>query len=663
MAARRADTAGMSLPPGFLEELRARVPLSRVVGRKVTWDNRKSRPGKGDMWAPCPFHQERTASFHVDDAKGFYYCFGCHAKGDAISFLRETANLGFMEAVAELAREAGMAMPAADPKAAERADRRTVLAEAMEAAVRFYRMQLSTARATAAREYLAGRGLDAAALERFEIGYAPGDRQALLAHLRGAGIEDSVMIEAGLVARPDDGAPYDRFRDRILFPIRDPRGRCIALGGRALSALAQAKYLNSPETPLFDKGRCLYNHGPARAAVGGGAALVVAEGYMDVIALARAGFEGAVAPLGTAITEHQLRMMWQMAPEPVIALDGDTAGLRAAQRLIDLALPLIEAGQGLRFALMPAGQDPDDVLRSGGPAAMAALLDRARPMAELLWERETEGKVLDSPERRAALDKALRATLRRITDPTIRAHYAEDFRTRRSALLAPAPRPLPPQGASGAGRGGAGFRQGRRLIASAPLAATRSSLLARPAGELAGHRLREAVMLAALLSHPGLVAEFEDDLEHLEVVVPEHEALRLALLRSPAGPTGDGGSPQAPGEGAAGAIAERLMTTPGVCDSPIVRPGCPAETVRKSLRDAFARHRALRSLPRVLAEAEADIAGLADEGLTWRLAEAAGAVHAPAGGLEDDVSDLGEDTAALRRRLAEAASIRKPRRG
>jgi len=655
----------MSLPPGFLEELRARVPLSRVVGRKVAWDNRKSRPQKGDMWAPCPFHQERSASFHVDDAKGFYYCFGCHAKGDAISFLRETGNMGFMEAVAELAREAGMAMPAADPRAAERADRRSVLVAAMEAAVRFYRMQLSTSRAGTARDYLAGRGLDAAALERFEIGFAPDDRQALLAHLRGAGVDEAAIVEAGLAARPDDGgALFDRFRGRIVFPIRDARGRCIAFGGRALSATARAKYLNSPETPLFDKGRCLYNHGPARGAVGSGAPLIVVEGYMDVIALVSGGFEGAVAPLGTAITEEQLRMLWQMAPEPVIALDGDAAGLRAAQRLIDLALPLIEAGQGLRFALMPAGEDPDDVLRAGGPAAMAALLDRARPMAELLWERETEGCVLDSPERRAALDKTLRAVLRRISDTSIRAHYAEDFRARRSALMAPPPRPRPGRPDSSSGRGWRTRPGGWQSAAAAPpLAATRSSLLARPAGTDTAQQLRESVLLAALLVHPVLLAEFEDDLETFDVVEPDHERLRLSMLRNlPFADDPEGWRTRLDADGA-GAVVARLLATQGVTDAPIVRPGCPIETVRLSLRDAFARHRAHQTHPRVLAEAEADITGLADEGLTWRLAEAAGALNRPGAGFDDDASDLGENTAELRRKLDEAARVRNPRKG
>ncbi|NNK79743.1 MAG: DNA primase, partial [Litoreibacter sp.] len=277
----------MSLPPGFLDELRSRSSIAQVVGRKVIWDSRKSNQGKGDMWAPCPFHQEKTASFHVDDRKGYYYCFGCHAKGDAIGFIMETENVGFMEAVEILSREAGMQMPAPDPQAQQKADRRAQLADVMEQAVQFYRLQLKTAAATFAREYLSGRGLSEAVQERFEMGFAPDQRQGVWTHLTGKGVKPELIVDAGLCAKPDDGgAPYDRFRGRIMFPIRDVRGRCIAFGGRAMQADARAKYLNSPETELFDKGRNLYNHGPAREAAGKGQPLIVAEGYMDVIALA-----------------------------------------------------------------------------------------------------------------------------------------------------------------------------------------------------------------------------------------------------------------------------------------------------------------------------------------------------------------------------------------
>ena len=322
----------MALPPGFLDDLRTRLVLSDVVGRKVIWDARKSNPAKGDFWSPCPFHQEKTPSFHVDDRKGFYYCFGCHQKGDMISFVKETDNVSFIEAVEILAREAGVDMPARthDPRAAERKDRQTRLAEVMEQAVQLYGLAFRSASGQGVRDYVRGRGLTDETLKRFEIGFAPDNRTHQTQMFREKGVLDEA-IGAGLVIVPDDGgAPYDRFRGRLMFPIRDPRGRCIAFGARAMDPNARAKYLNSPETDLFDKGRTLYNHGTGAGSGGQDGGLIVAEGYMDVIALAQAGSAMRLPRLGTAITEDQLALMWRIADEPVIALDGDKAGLRAA---------------------------------------------------------------------------------------------------------------------------------------------------------------------------------------------------------------------------------------------------------------------------------------------------------------------------------------------
>ena len=602
----------MSFPPAFLDELRSRLSLGQVVGRKVTWDARKSNQAKGDLWAPCPFHQEKNASFHVDDRKGYYYCFGCHAKGDAISFVRETENVGFMEAIDILAREAGMPLPERDPKAQERADRRSQLADVMEAAVRHYRMQLRTGAGGEARDYLARRRLSEAALERFEVGFAPDARQGLFSALTGKGIAPDLIVDAGLCARPEDGgAPYDRFRGRIIFPIRDARGRCIGLGGRAMDPNARAKYLNSPETELFDKGRSLYNHGPAREPAGKGAALVVAEGYMDVIALVTAGFEGAVAPLGTAITEDQLRLLWRMHPEPVVALDGDKAGIGAAIRLMDLALPLIEAGQSLRFALMPAGKDPDDVIREGGPGAMRAILERAQPMVALMWQRATEGKVFDSPERKAALDRDLRATLKRITDPSLRGHYGEEIKRLRWELFG-GNRPSGRQGGKDWGKG-KGWGAQRGFVPDAPLQETRNSLLASP-GEAVEENLREAVILATLARNPALVEEFEGPLEDLACRNPDHAALRAGLIGHAA-------------EGLPLEALERLMAAPHVRIAPALRRTDDPETARLCLAEDFARLAALRGARRELAEAMEDFGDMSDEGMTWRLRKAAEAAE------------------------------------
>ena len=629
---KRPDIETMRLPDSFIDDLRSRLSLSQVVGRKVVWDMKKTNQAKGDWWAPCPFHQEKTASFHVDDRKGFYYCFGCHAKGDAISFVKETENVGFMEAVEILAGEAGMQMPALDPRAKETADRRTLLVEVMEQAVQHYRLQLRTAAAGAARDYLAGRGLTEAALERWEIGFAPPGWQGLWNHLRGKGVAADLILAAGLAKPSDKGRePYDVFRDRIMFPIRDSRGRAIAFGGRALDPANSAKYLNSPETELFDKGRALYNHGPAREAAGRGQPLVVAEGYMDVIALAEAGFEAAVAPLGTAVTEDQLQLMWRVAPEPVVALDGDKAGLRAAMGLIDRALPLLAPDRTLRFAILPEGQDPDDLIRAKGPAGMAERLETARPLLSLLWQRETEGLVLDSPERRAALDAALRRALGRITDRSVREHYAAGIRDLRAELFAPPPRRP---------RNGRDWRRGP--VEARPSAATRGSVLAA-ANEMEEH-LREAVILAVLVRHSALVAEFEGELEDMRVSTPEAEAVRAALLKT-------GGAPAGEIAAIAGTDAlEKLLATRHVAIQPGVRSR-DGEVARFCLAEEFAKLTARRGAEAEIEEAVRDFDDTADENITWRVSQVAEARDRAGRAASADRAeyDTGPNGARLRR--------------
>ena len=635
----------MSLPPGFLDELRTRASLSQVVGRKVMWDQRKSNQGKGDMWAPCPFHQEKSASFHVDDRKGFYYCFGCHAKGDAITFVRETENVSFMEAVEILAREAGMPVPKQDPRAQEKADKRTQLAEVMEQAVQFFRLQLQTGAAGPAREYLARRGLDSAALDRWEIGFAPDVWQGLWDHLKGKGVTDELIFGAGL-AKPSTkgGKPYDTFRGRIIYPIRDARGRAIAFGGRAMDPNDNAKYLNSPETELFDKGRSLYNIRDARTAAGQGQPLVVAEGYMDVIALVQAGFGAAVAPLGTAITEAQLQMLWRIAPEPIITLDGDAAGQRAAMRLVDLALPLLEAGQSLRFAVMPEGQDPDDLLRAHGAAALQKLLDAAMPMVRLLWQRETDGKVYDSPERKAALDKALREKIMLIKDPSIRSHYGQEIKDLRWQLF------------RGQGQtkstGGAARRSGGgrwNTAPEGPSPSAKASILVTAAGLGATDHLREAVILAALLGCPQLIEQFESGLEVMSCLDPEHARLRDVMLRN---------AHEAPGtlsrrisDALGEDTLENLMRQRHVAITPCIRNPGNVDMTAMTVAEELAKLEASRGLDAEIADAAEDLTGVPDEGVTWRLSEAARAAdRARRSGHEDTAEyDVGDNGAHISR--------------
>lgn len=630
----------MSLPPGFLDELRTRLTLSSIVGKKVTWDMRKSNMAKGDFWAPCPFHQEKSASFHVDDRKGFYYCFGCHAKGDAVTFVKETGNLGFMEAVQILAAEAGMTMPARDPQAAQRADRRTELQQVMDEAVKFYRLQLKTSAGAEARAYLTQkRRLPEPAWDRWQIGWSPDNAQALVDHLAAKGISPDLMVASGVVAKSDSGRLYDRFHARITFPINDPRDRPISLGGRSLDPNARAKYLNGPETELFDKGRSLFNQGPAREAAGKGKPLIVAEGYMDVIALSEAGFTAAVAPLGTAVTEDQLRMIWRISDEPIMALDGDAAGLKAAQRVIDLALPLLEAGKALRFAILPGGMDPDDLLKAQGAPAMQGVLDAAKPMVQLLWQRETEGRSFDSPERRAAFDKGLRAHLARIADPSIRSHYAEEFKRLRRELFGSQdgpPRPFQP----------GPFRpRGRFAPPGGALATTRSSLLAQAQGPVE-EVLREAVILATLILHPSLIHRFESALERVDLTGDDHDTLRQMILAGAEMPDLHSRIAQS-----APAALDAVLSRPHVAIAPSVRNLQDHDLAALCLAEELAKLEARRGARREIADAMEDMDGLPDEGLTWRLSQAADARHRSERIGPTDSSDLGEDRAALSRQL------------
>lgn len=624
----------MSLPDGFLDDLRTRLSIAQVVGRKVIWDARKSNPGKGDYWAPCPFHQEKTASFHVDDRKGFYYCFGCHAKGDALSFVRETENLGFMEAVKLMAAEAGMPVPESDPRAAEREAKRNTLVDVMEAAVQHYKLNLATAAAQEARAYLQRRGLSAAIIEHFEIGFAPDDN-TLSEHLKAKGIKEAQIIEAGLSIKSDRGGPpFDRFRGRIIFPIRDQRGRAIAFGGRALDPNARAKYLNSPETPLFDKGRNLYNFGPARAAAGKAQSLIIAEGYMDVIALFQAGFTHSVAPLGTAITPEQLQLMWRAHPEPVITLDGDTAGLRAAMRLIDVALPLLEPGKSLRFVLMPEGLDPDDLIKSAGASAMQNLLNEARPMVDLLWQRETEGQDFDSPERKALLDKNLRGLIGKIADPSIRSHYGEEIKRRRQTLFFPAQKRK------------YSFTPWNKKAPQAALPDTKRSLLATNSkGPEAEARVRESAILFGCLNHPDLAMKYESQLERLPYICPDLRQIGNALITA-LHDQNDAAITAGISHKLGFDVMHKLGTIRQVADNRHLHADAPKALAEQALSADLARQFAIVGVLDEVRDAESEIDP--DEGLTWRLKEARNAVHkADRGALNDeDNSDDDREAAA-----------------
>ncbi|MDC1242873.1 DNA primase [Amylibacter sp.] len=642
----------MSLPPGFLEELRNRSSLSQVVGRKVTWEQKKTNISKGDYWAPCPFHSEKTASFHVDDKKGFYYCFGCHEKGDAISFIRNSENVSFIEAVEILAREAGMTMPARDPKAQEKIDINKELANIMESAVQFYKMQFNGSNAKSAKDYIKSRGLSGDTINIFEIGFAPNDRTSLSQFLLNKGIPEDKIIDAGLAIKPDDGGNiFDRFRGRIMFPIRNAQGRCIAFGGRAMDPNARAKYLNSNETALFDKGRSLYNHGLAREASGKANSLIVAEGYMDVIALSQFGFKHAVAPLGTAITENQLALIWRIHHEPIIALDGDTAGLRAALRLIDLALPLLETGKSLRFCILPTGQDPDDILKEKGAAYMQELLENAVPMVNLLWQRETEGKDFDSPERRALLDKSLRTAVMKIRDKSIRHHYGQAIKELRYKLFAPINNGLNPLNKSRSLGYSQVWGKKPKLMASAN---TKSSMLAIQSDET-NWRLRESLILASAIKNQSAALKNESALERCPITTPDLVEIMNAILINLHIKKTDAGMSNSFEENIQNSLGyspiDKLMKLKPLKKHPYLKNNTDPDLIQQTLEEELAKHVALIGAQNEIKEAEQDLTGLVDEGLTWRLQQAAMAKTKATRAIEEEDSETDENSLEMSKNL------------
>jgi len=443
----------LAFSPEFLDEIRARVPLSSVVGRRVNLVK------KGREWQGlCPFHNEKTPSFYVNDDKGFYHCFGCSAHGDVIRFVTETENLSFPEVVEQLAGEAGLEVPKRNAGDREREDRRKVLFALMEEACAWFQKQLQRPEGGDGLAYLKNRGLSDRMLQRFRLGFAPDSRDALKTALTARGHHEDALIELGLLRKPDNGRPaYDYFRGRVIFPIMDRRGRPIAFGGRTLGD-GQPKYLNSPETILFHKGRTLFGLDAAREAARTTERIIVAEGYMDVIALHQAGFAESVAPLGTALTEEQIVELWRVVPRAVLCFDGDSAGRRAAYRAAERAVPLIAPGKTIRFARLPEGQDPDDLVKGKGPGAFQQVLETAAPLDAVLWQMTVEGQPSGTPEDLAALKNRLRDAVARIGDKDVAREYRNAFDRRAIAAF---DEPLFETGTN-SGRTGAPTGPGRR---------------------------------------------------------------------------------------------------------------------------------------------------------------------------------------------------------
>jgi DNA primase len=635
----------MRFTPQFLDELRARLPVSEVVGKRVKL-KKAGREWKG----LSPFQQEKSPSFTVNDQKGFYHDFSSGKHGDIISFLMETEGVGFTEAVERLAAMAGLALPAATPDAARHEQRRKTLHDVMELAAKFFADTLASKNGAKARGYLGDRAISATTQLQFRLGYAPPERFALKEHLGAQGISVDDMVEAGLLVAGDDiPVPYDRFRDRVMFPIADLRGRVIAFGGRALEKDVAAKYMNSPETPLFHKGDNLYNHAAARLATHNGAQLVVVEGYVDVIAMVTTGFAASVAPLGTALTENQLAALWKMADEPILCFDGDRAGQKAAWRAADMALPHLAPGKSLRFALLPEGQDPDDLARSGGRAAIEEVVSGARGLAEMIWSREIEGGSFATPERRAALEARIGELAGNIRDEVVRRYYRQDFSERLQRTFAPesgrgaysgrayrsgnfgrespghfAPRSPGPGGRftspGGRGQGITGSSPG---LPRGPYQAASPQLAASPImrGQRSAMSRREALILQCLLNHPFLLHDHLEEVAALELAHPEAHKLRAGIIAAFANNHHLNADPSEAAQKMRADLersgfsqilqrVDRAITTSAVWGA---RSGAAREDVLSTWHQLVALHRQWHSLLRELKDAEAALGQETDQ--------------------------------------------------
>ncbi len=612
----------MRFTPQFLDELRARLPVSEVVGRRV-----KLRKAGREWKGLSPFNKEKTPSFFVNDQKAMWFDFSSGKNGNIFDFLMLTEGVSFPEAVERLAAQAGVPLPVMTREAAAHEERRKTLHDIVELAAKYFEATLASRNGARGRGYLLDRVIHAATQLKFRLGYALAEQYALKEHLGALRVSVEDMAEAGLVVTGEDiPVPYDRFRDRVMFPISDWRGRVIAFGGRALDKDVSAKYLNSPETPLFHKGATLYNIAAARKAAHDGARVIAVEGYIDVIAMVTAGYEATVAPLGTALTAEQLALMWRMADEPILCFDGDEAGRRAAYRAVDVALPLLKPGKSLKLATLPDGQDPDDLARSAGREAIEDVLSAARPLAQVLWARESEAGPFDTPERRAAFEARLGEVTSAIADETVRRYYRQDFSERLRRMFAPAEISTRRRGFNdkrfedkgrrgGAARSSAGGfgRDEAYVAASAHLAA---SPLHR------GHRVaiprREALILQAALNHPWLLHDHLEELAAAEFRHVDTQKLKGALIdvfahhfaeefAKDAGPDGDGERAALAaelGKRGFGDLLERIhrsITTPSVWGA---RPNAAAADVLLTWKQLVALHRQWHSLTRELRDAE-----------------------------------------------------------
>ncbi|MDX1402291.1 MAG: DNA primase [Kiloniellales bacterium] len=504
----------MAFSPQFLEEVRVRVGLADVIGKRI----RLVRKGR-EFIGLCPFHNEKTPSFSVNEDKGFYHCFGCGAHGSVFDFVMQTEGLGFRDAVERLAVEAGMEVPRDSPEEAAKERRRQTLSEVVEAAAAYYSRMLRRPEGRSALAYLRERGVDDTAIARFGLGYAPAGRSALNAALGRDGIAEELMVEAGLLIAPNSDlrAPYDRFRNRLMFPIADRSGHTVGFGGRVLG-IGEPKYLNSPENPLFQKGKLLYGLAQAKESARKEKTLVVVEGYMDVIALSRAGLENVVAPLGTALTEEQIHELWRLVSEPVLCFDGDDAGRRAAAKAAERVLPLLRPSYRLRFALLPDGEDPDSLINREGAEGVRRVLANPMPLSDFIWHAETKGRPPRAPEKRLDLWKKLKDHLNRVSDRDAKKELRDTFYES-----------LWPEKSD---RRRSGMQSGRKQMPWHPFDGG-----TMPAAATDPFRDAEKTVLAIVINHPGFFQEIEEEIGSVCFADTTLDQLRQGLISLLSGET------------------------------------------------------------------------------------------------------------------------------
>ncbi len=511
-----------------MEELRSRLVLSDIIQRKV----RLTRSGR-EFKGCCPFHNEKTPSFYVNDDKQFYHCFGCGAHGDAIGFAMQHDNQSFIEAIESLAQEAGMEVPQQSPQDIQKSKEEKSLYSLMEEATRWMEAQLRDPANRGAYKYVTGRGMSEEQLNNFRVGYAPADRNAVRKAMQALGYTDKQMIEVGILRAGKDGRePYAFFRERIMFPVPDRRGRVVAFGGRILpdhlrppdkGDYVPAKYMNSSDTTLFHKGGMLYGEPRARQAALDGHPLIVVEGYVDVVACAKAGYSGAMAPMGTALTEDQIMVLWRMIPEarkvPILCFDGDNAGRRAAARAAERILPLLKPNHSARFAFLPDGQDPDSLVNGQGKKALESVINSAIPLVDFIWMYHTNGQLFETPEARAGLSKTLEDEVLRISDREVQHYYRQAFREKVNKNFGQSY-----QKNYGGNKSSSG-QYGGRYKKTANQAITP---IKRPS--FSRNRLMEQILLAGLLNHPSLFDMVEEEVGMLEIGEQRLDLLRQALV-------------------------------------------------------------------------------------------------------------------------------------